>query len=405
MTVSEEIELKGHIIDSIILPRVLDAIMDMEGDFEILSLDVGKKKTDISTARMVIRGKDHEHLDKLLDELQMLGAVLPVKNVETEVAPRDKILPDKFYSTTHHPTYVRIKDRWMRAKDIEMDCTIVIEDERAICKRQGLVKKGDRVVVGHSGVRVEPPERSRKPMDIFGFMQSDVSPEKPINSYIVDLAKEMNQIRENNGKIIVVAGPAIVHTGADKSLAELVRMGYVQVLFGGNALAVMDIEKQLFGTSLGMDEHTGLVLERGYKSHLVAINEIWKVGSIKDAVKRGIIKEGIMYECVKCEVPYVLAGSIRDDGPLPEVITDVMEAQDEMRKYIQDADMVIMTASMLHSIATGNLLPSWVKTVSIDINPYVVTRLQDRGTSQALGIVSDPGMFLPRLVEELKKLE
>jgi len=400
MTITEEIELKGHIIDSLILPRILDTIMDMRGDFEILQLDVGKTKTDESYCKILVKGSE-----ELIDELERLGALLPRKEVKTEPAPRDKVLPDNFYGTTHHPTYVFLNGKWRKVENTEMDCIIVIEKERAICRRQGLVKKGDRVVVGLDGIKVDAPQRSRAPTDIFGFMSSEVSPEKPINSYIKDLAKEMKRIRNDKGFIIHVVGTAMAHTGADKALQDLIKMGYVQVIFTGNGFAVMDIEKQFFGTTLGMDEKTGRVLKRGYKSHLVAINEIWKAGSIEKAVEKGILKGGVMYECIKNGIPFVIGGSLRDDGPLPDTITDVMEAQDEMRRYVQKADLCMIYASMLHGIATGNMLPSRVKTVVIDINPYVVTRLQDRGTTHALGMVTDPAVLLPQLVNELKKLE
>jgi len=398
--ITEEIELKGHIIDSSILPKVLDTIMDMRGTFEILELDVGKKKDDESYCRILVRGPE-----KLFAELGKLGALLPSKEVKTEPAPRDGVLPDHFYGTTHHPTFVFLRGKWREVKDIEMDCTVVIKGEKAVCRRQGVVRKGDRVVVGFDGVRVEAPQRSRSPVDIFGFMSSGTSPEKPVNYLIKDLAREMKAIHDKNGFIIYVMGTAMVHTGADESLQDLIRMGYVQALFTGNGFSVMDVEKQLFGTTLGMDKKTGKVLKSGYKSHIVAINEICKAGSIRQAVAKGVLKGGVLYECTKNNVPVVISGSVRDDGPLPDTITDVLQAQDEMRKYVRDADMCIICASMLYGIAVGNILPSKVKTVAVDINPYVVTRLQDRGTTQALGIVTDPALLLPLLVMEIKRLE
>jgi lysine-ketoglutarate reductase/saccharopine dehydrogenase-like protein (TIGR00300 family) len=398
--ISEEIELKGHIIDSLILPKVLDTIMDMKGTFEILQLDVGKKKNEESYCKILVKGPE-----EIFAELERLGALLPRKEVKMEPAPRDGVLPDNFYGTTHHPTFVFLRGKWKEVKDIEMDCIVVIEGENAICRRQGVVKKGDRIVVGFDGVKVEPPQRSRSPVDIFGFMSSEISPEKPINNFIKDLAKEMKKIKDKKGFIIYVMGTAMAHTGADKALQELIKMGYVQALFTGNGFSVMDVEKQLFGTTLGMDEKTGKVLRSGYKSHLIAINEIHKAGSVRQAVEKGVLKSGILYECVKNNIPFVIGGSLRDDGPLPDTITDVMKAQDEMRKYVQKADMCIICASMLHGIAVGNMLPSKVKTVAVDINPYVVTRLQDRGTTQALGLVTDPAVMLPVLATEIKKLE
>ncbi len=395
-----EVELRGHIIDSLTLPRVLDAIMEMGGDYEILELRVGKTKNDESYCRMLVDGDE-----KLFDELEKLGAELPKKEVRTEEAPADGILPDGFYATTHHPTYVYIGREWKKVRDIEMDCVIVIENGIPVCKRQGLVKKGEKVVVGLDGIRVEAPQKPRDSKDIFGFMTSDVSAEKPVNSLVKKLAEEMKRVKDDGGFIIHVVGTAVAHTGADEALAELIRMGYCHALFTGNGFAVMDIEKQLFGTTLGMDKETGRVYRGGFRNHLVAINEIRKAGSISKAVERGVLRSGVMYECVRNNVPFIIGGSLRDDGPLPDTITDVMQAQDEMRKYIRKADMCIIWASMLHGIATGNMLPSTVKTVIVDMNPYVVTRLLDRGTTHAMGIVSDPGVVLPMLLNELEKME
>jgi TIGR00300 family protein len=398
--ITEEIELKGHIIDSSILPKILDTIMDMRGSFEILELDVGKRKNDESYCRIQVKGPE-----KLFAELEKLGALLPDKEVIARPAPRDGVLPDHFYGTTHHPTFVFIKGKWRKVRDIEMDCVVVVKGETAVCRRQGVVRKGDLVVVGFDGVRVEAPQRSRSPVDIFGFMSSETSPEKPITYLIKDLAREMKKIHDQKGFIIYVMGTAMVHTGADEALQDLIRMGYVQALFTGNGFSVMDVEKQLFGTTLGMDKKTGKVLKSGYKSHIVAINEIRKAGSIHKAIEKGVLKGGVLYECAKKNIPVVISGSVRDDGPLPDTITDVLQAQDEMRKHVQDADMCIICASMLYGIAVGNILPSKVKTVAVDINPYVVTRLQDRGTTQALGLVTDPALLLPYLVLELKRLE
>ena len=399
----EVVELEGHIIDSNILSKVLDKIISMGGDFEIEKLEVGKTNEDKSYARILVKGKDGEHLDNILREIQQLGAVVSTEDVETRKAPRDKVLPDDFYGTTNLPTYVKIDGVWKEVKDIEMDCVIVIENRNGekvpVCKRMGLIKEGDEVVVGYKGIRVVPLERSRE-KDIFGFMQSEVSPEKPLDYYSKMIAEEIKRIKKNNGKIVWVVGTAIAHTRAHKILEKFVRDGYVDALFCGNGFATMDIEYALFGTTLGMDD-TCNVVKGGYKSHLVAINEMWKAGGIKEAVKKGILKKGVLYECVKNNVPYVIGGSLRDDGPLPDTITDVMVAQDEMRKYAKNADMCIILATMLHGIATGNILPARVKTVCIDMNPYVVTRLQDRGTHQAVGIVSDPCAFLHLLEKDL----
>lgn len=403
---TREVELSGHIIDSLIIPKALDLIMDMGGDFKILEFQVGKRKKDISYAKLEVKGKTEELLGEILDELSEIGAVVvEIQEVELKPSPQDKAFPDEFYSTTNHPTYIRFQDQWINVEEIEMDCAIVVDTEklRAYCKPLAHTKQGEMVVVGREGIKVIPPERPRGKLGVFEFMSSDASTEKPFNSMISKTAKEIKRIKDKGGKIALVGGPAIVHTGSAPILAQMIKDGTVDVLFAGNALATHDIENALYKTSLGINVKTGETVTRGHRHHIYAINKINQAGSIKDAVKQGILKEGIMYECVNNNVPYVLAGSIRDDGPLPDVITDVLEAQDEMRKYVQDVDMVIMIATMLHSIAVGNILPSEVKSICVDISPSTVTKLSDRGSAQVIGIVTDVGAFLPLLYQALQK--
>jgi lysine-ketoglutarate reductase/saccharopine dehydrogenase-like protein (TIGR00300 family) len=232
-------------------------------------------------------------------------------------------------------------------------------------------------------------------------MKSSVSSEKPSNHLIEQIAKEILETKAQGKKVLAVIGPAVVHTGAGESLATLIKEGFVDIVFAGNAMAVHDVESQLYGTSLGVSIRTGRHAEGGHRNHLCAINEVMRAGSIKELIETGKLKKGIMYECIVNNIPYVLAGSIRDDGPLPEVITDVVAAQRAMRRWVREVDLVLMLSTMLHSIAVGNLLPSKVKTVCIDINPATVTKLSDRGTAQALGIVTDVGIFLPMLAKEL----
>ena len=400
-----EVKLSGHIIDSLILPKALDLIMDMGGDFKILDFEVGKLKGDISHARIQVEASSETFLGEILDELSEIGAlVIELKDVQLLKSEKDKTLPSDFYSTTHHPTYIRYNEEWVIVEDIEMDCMIVVdpETEHAFCKPIGRIKKGDLVVVGREGIQVQPPERPRGKKGVFEFMSSDASSEKPIKSIIKKISSEIKEVKERGGKIAVVSGPAVVHTGSGPILANMVKEGIINIIFAGNALATHDIESALYGTSLGMCVKTGEAVTRGHRHHIYAINEINKAGSIKNAVKKGVLNKGIMYECVKNNVPFVLAGSIRDDGPLPDVITDVIDAQDEMRKYVQDVDMVIMISTMLHSIATGNMLPSHVKSICVDINPATVTKLSDRGSAQVVGIVTDVGTFLPMLYNELK---
>ncbi|MDI6644270.1 MAG: TIGR00300 family protein [Methanobacteriaceae archaeon] len=401
---TREVELSGHIIDSLMLPKTLDIIMDMGGDFEILEFQVGKQKKDTSYALIMVEGTDSNHLNEILDELSEIGATIAeIREVKVEKSEKDKVLPDDFYSTTNHPTFIRYRNNWIPVEDIEMDCMIVLDPElkRAYCKPMGRIKKGDLVVVGREGIKVEPPERPRGKQGVFEFMGSDVSSEKPVTTIIKKIANEIKEIKARNGKIAIVGGPAIVHTGSAPILSQMIREGYIDVLFAGNALATHDIENAIYGTSLGMCVKTGEAVARGHRHHIYAINEINRAGSIKEAVEKNVLKKGIMYECVKNEVPFVLAGSIRDDGPLPDVITDVIEAQDAMRKHVQDVDMVIMIATMLHSIATGNILPSQVKSICVDINPATVTKLADRGSAQVVSIVTDVGAFLPILFEEI----
>ena len=405
MVESEEIELQGHIIDSGIMTRLFDRIMDMGGNFEILVFEVGKKKTDPSYCRLKIIAHDKEKLRSILSELHRLGARLPpVQSVHYEPAIDNRNAPRGFYTTTNHPTQVRLFDEWVPVDDIEMDFLIIVDPEakKARCTPLGKIRKGDLVVVGEEGVLVSYPDLPRT-SSTFEFMHGTVSSERPSETLIAQIAKEILEVHRAGGKIILVGGPAIIHTGADKAVAEMIRKGYINVLFAGNAIATHDVEYNLFGTSLGMDLKTGKPVMGGHRHHIYAISEIMRVGSLKNAVDQGVLTGGIMYECIKHNVPFVLAGSIRDDGPLPDVIQDTMVAQDEMRKYIPGCKMVLMVATLLHSIAVGNCLPSNVKTVCVDINPASVTKLMDRGTTQAIGIVSDAGTFFPLLAEQIEK--
>ena len=404
MTEIADIEMKGHLIDSQMLTRVLDKIMDMGGEFEIKSFQIGQKKNDTSYVQVTVTGEDASHLDRILLELNALGAQLvEMEDARSGVAPGDMVVPRGFYSTTNHPTYVRYQGSWVEVEHNHMDCLIVLEDGRAVCTPIGHIKKGDRVVIGTSGVKVVPPERPRE-KTFFGFMSNEVSSERPSGELVRQLAREIVSTKKAGGKIAVVCGPAVVHTGAAPSLAKLIRDGYVDVLLAGNAVAVHDIERQLFGTSLGMN-CSGNAISGGHRNHLYAISEIMASGSIKNAITEGKLKGGVMYEAVKKGIPFILAGSIRDDGPLPEVITDTAKAKDAMDKALQGVNMTIMLGTMLHAIAVGNLLPSYVKTICVDINPATVTKLMDRGSAQAIGLVTDIGIFLPRLAEEINKQE
>ena len=307
MAESQEIELQGHIIDSGIMTQLFDRIMDMGGNFEILTFDVGKKKTDPSYARLKIVAQDKEKLRSILSELHRLGARLPqVQSVHYVPAAGDRNAPREFYTTTNHPTQVRLADEWVPVEEIEMDFLIVVDpaQKKARCTPLGKIRKGDFVVVGEEGVLVSYPDRPRT-SSTFEFMHGTVSSERPSETLIAQIAKEILEVHRTGGKIILVGGPAIIHTGADKAVAEMVRKGYINVLFAGNALATHDVEYNLFGTSLGMDIKTGRPVMGGHRHHIYAISEIMRAGSLKSAVEQGILTGGIMYECVKHNVPFV----------------------------------------------------------------------------------------------------
>ena len=400
---SELIELSGHIIDSWTLPRAWDIIMDRGGNFAVEQMRVGTSKTEPSYARLKIEAPNDEILELILSELQQFGAVLVHgSDVQTLPVEQNGVLPAKFYSTTNLPTQIRLKGQWVNVEGIEMDVAIIIDraSGRAFCRPMHEVQVGDQVVVGHDGIRVHPFERARE-REAFAFMQSNVSSERVKVLAIHEIARQMKETRAKNGKILFVLGPAVIHTGAGRYVADLIRRGYVQVIFGGNAIVTHDVEAALFGTSLGVDLHSGEQVEGGHRNHLRAINAIRAVGSLEQALEVGLLREGITYEVMKRNIPMVLAGSIRDDGPMPGVINDMQEAQRKMRQEVQGVEMAIMIASMLHAIATGNLLPATVRTVVVDINPAVVTKLADRGSFQAAGLVTDAELFLRELAETL----
>jgi lysine-ketoglutarate reductase/saccharopine dehydrogenase-like protein (TIGR00300 family) len=317
-------------------------------------------------------------------------------------ADLDGAFPDGFYSTTNQRTEVRVRGRWIAVADQEMDCGILVDEaeKHARCVAMCRVKRGQKIVVGHRGVRVSPLERERDSSE-FEFMASAVSSEKPKAATVRRIGSEMKATRAAGGKILLVAGPALIHTGSVEYVSRMIRDGFVQILFAGNALAAHDIEYALFGTSLGVYVDRGTAAEKGHEHHLRAINTIRRLGGIRPAVEAGALRSGIMYECIKNQVEYVLAGSIRDDGPLPDVIADVLVAQDRMRAAIAGVKFCLMIATTLHSIATGNLLPAWVRTVCVDINPATVTKLADRGTFQTIGVVTDVEPFLRALGQEL----
>ncbi|MEW5841465.1 MAG: TIGR00300 family protein [Thermoproteota archaeon] len=403
----QEIEVKGHLIDSMILTRIFDHVMDLKGDFQVLEFSVGKRKKDPSHARLLIRGRDQNHLETLLEAVYREGAQ-PVSVQEAQLVPasKDCVMPDDFYSTTNNPTQVFYRGKWIEVENMMMDKCIVVDTGKmtAECKMIRDVKKGDMIVVGERGVKITPQERPREGVDIFQFMSSSSSSERPTQHIARKVASDIYNTKKEGGKIIVVSGPVLVHSGASEALARLIRMGYIDGLLAGNAIAVHDVENALLGTSLGMHVKDGTLAVRGHRNHMQAINEVFKAGGLKAMVDKKILKSGIMYECIKNDVPFVLSGSIRDDGPIPDVVTDVVEAQRKYKEVLKGARMVLMFSTMLHSIAVGNMLPSTVKVVAVDISQPVVTKLIDRGTAQAIGIVTDVGAFLPIVAGHLEKM-
>ncbi len=402
---SSIVELSGHIIDSLILPKVLDLIVNLGGDFEILQVQVGHRRTDRSYAQILIETKSSDVLDQILARVREHGALSLDEgegSVRLESAPQDGVFPEGFYATTNLATLIRLEEKWLEVQLPEMDCGIRVDESRKRAESVPLhrVKKGNLTVVGHRGVKVLPVER-QVPHEVFEFMSSSVSTERPKGLLIREIAESMKKVRRDGGKILVVAGPGLIHTGASQHLVEMIERGYVQVLFGGNGLAVHDIETALYGTSLGVYLDKKLRATEGHEHHLWAINKIRRAGGIKQAVEQGLLTRGVFYTCVKNGIDFLLAGSIRDDGPLPDVITDVLKAQDLMREKVRTVSFVLMMATTLHAIATGNLLPASVKSVIVDINPSVVTKLADRGTFQAMGLVTDVEPFLRELCRHL----
>jgi lysine-ketoglutarate reductase/saccharopine dehydrogenase-like protein (TIGR00300 family) len=391
--------LTGHIIDSMMLPQVLDLVMDEGGNFTIEELKVGQHKTDTSICRIEIIASSAAQLDQIVRRARALGATAESEEAaQLETVATEGVFPEGFYSTSNLPTEVLLGDRWAQVENMEMDTAIAVDrkGQRAWCIPFQDAKTGMEVVVGYKGVRVTPLERSRQ-AEIFSFMGSEVSAEKPKKVLIGQIAKEMHSIKKSGGRIVVVAGPAVVHTGAGRYLSRLIELGFVQVLFAGNALAVHDVEAALFGTALGINIESGVATEHGHEHHMRAINRVRAAGGLRQMVQSGQLTTGVMKSAIDHGVDIVLAGSVRDDGPLPDVITDMIEAQKRMRAALSGVRMALMISTMLHSIATGNMLPAGVRTVCVDINPAVVTKLADRGSWQSIGLVTDVESFLREL--------
>jgi lysine-ketoglutarate reductase/saccharopine dehydrogenase-like protein (TIGR00300 family) len=403
MPASDTIEARGHLIDSGLLSAIFDKIIEHRASYEILKFDIGRTNDDASKIEMRITAADQPILDDLLQQLTTFGChALRERNAVVKPAEQDRCVPDDFYSTTNHRTHVRVRGRWVEVDKQRMDAVIVAADGRAECRKLRDVKTGDPIVCGHDGIRVTPEFRERDRLG-FAFMSNDVSSERRVEGSVARIAQMMRDVKKSGGRIAVVAGPVVVHTGGVEHFSELIRNGFVHLVLAGNALAVHDIEFALSGTSLGIDLVAGAPVEQGHRNHMAAINTINRAGSIRAAVASGILKSGVMFECVTHGVDFVLAGSIRDDGPLPETVMDLVDAQERYAVALaENVQMVLMLSSMLHSIGVGNMLPSWVRVVCVDINPAVVTKLSDRGSAQTVGVVTDVGLFLHRLAEALR---
>jgi len=402
LPLSEVVEAQGHLIDSHIMERIFDTVVEFGGRFEVEQFSIGRTNSEPSKLRLKVEGPSQKQLEQMMTQLLGLGCTaVDSGDAELKAADCDRCAPDDFYSTTNQQTLVRHKGQWLEVANQRMDAMIVVDSEGARCRRLRDVNAGDPIVVGMKGIRVVPEAKERDRF-AFAFMSNDISSERQVETAVEQTAAIVRQVRREGKKIVAVAGPVVVHTGGVEALSRLIRDGWIDVLLAGNALAVHDIEAALLGTSLGVRASDGRLEQHGHRNHMRAINAINRAGGIKEAVEKGVLRKGVMYECVRAGIPFVLAGSLRDDGPLPGVITDMNEAQDAYAAQLRDAGVVLCLSSMLHSIAVGNMLPAWVKIVCVDINPAVPTKVSDRGTGQAVGVVTDVGLFLGLLSSKLQ---
>jgi lysine-ketoglutarate reductase/saccharopine dehydrogenase-like protein (TIGR00300 family) len=392
---------EGHLIDSQLLTAIFDAVINRGGTFEVQSFEIGRTNDEFSRLTMKVSTADQASLAALLEVLMPLGChAAEETDALVRAADRDRSAPDDFYSTTNQRTQVRVGGRWIPVAGQRMDAAIVLDGDGAVCRKLRDIRAGDRVLCGRDGIRVTPEFRDRDRAD-FAFMANDVSSERRVEASVTRIAAMMRQTKAEGRRIAFIAGPVVVHTGGVTYFSQLIRAGFVDVLLAGNALAVHDAELALYGTSLGVDLEAGAPVFGGHRHHMRAINAITRAGGVEAAVNAGVLTSGVMFECVRARVPYILAGSVRDDGPIPDTITDIVEAQDRYADALQDIGMAIVLSTMLHGIGVGNMLPAWVPVVCVDINPAVVTKLADRGSSQTIGVVTDVGLFLHQLAARL----
>jgi lysine-ketoglutarate reductase/saccharopine dehydrogenase-like protein (TIGR00300 family) len=401
MNYAEIVEAEGHLVDSQILAKIMDRVIECGAVYEVVDFRLGRTNDEFSHLRLRVIAPSEETLSKTLEELLELGCYRTEgEDALLKPAPQARVVPEDFYSTTNHRTQVRVGGAWLEVAKQRMDAVVVVRGAIAECRKLRDVRQGDQIVCGAHGIRVQMDFKERDRLG-FAFMANEISSERRTETAVRKIAEMMRQIKAEGGRIVFVAGPVVIHTGGTAAFSEIIRKGYVDALLAGNAIAVHDIEHQFFGTSLGVDLEHGIPIEEGHKNHMRAINTINRYGSIKGAVAAGALRAGVMYELVKNEIPFVLAGSIRDDGPLPDTEMDLIAAQEKYAQQLVDTRMVICLSSMLHSIGVGNMLPSWVRMVCVDINPAVVTKLSDRGSQQTVGVVTDVGTFLNLLAQQL----
>jgi lysine-ketoglutarate reductase/saccharopine dehydrogenase-like protein (TIGR00300 family) len=392
---------EGHLVDSQLLKSIFDRVIERGADFEVQHFELGRTNEDISRLTLKISAPDEGTLGQLVEDLIPFGCyAVGEKDATIRDVDIDGCAPEDFYSSTNQRTEVRLRGRWVEVEKQRMDAAVVVKNGRASCRKLRELRVGEKVVCGLEGIRVTPAFRERDRTD-FSFMSNEVSSERRVEASVARIARMMHQTKTRGGRIVFVAGPVIVHTGGVKYFGQLIQRGYVSVVLAGNALAAHDAELALFGTSLGVDLETGTPVPNGHRHHMRAINAINRAGSIRAAVESGVLENGILVECVRAGVPCVLAGSIRDDGPIVDTIRDIVEAQDRYTEALADAGLVIILSTMLHGIGVGNMLPAWVPVVCVDINPAVVTKLADRGSSQTVGLVTDVGLFLHQLARQL----
>jgi lysine-ketoglutarate reductase/saccharopine dehydrogenase-like protein (TIGR00300 family) len=399
--VSETIELRGHIIDSLILPKVLDQILTHGANFKITEIDIGKRRADQSFARIEVSAETGEALDELILRLRQQGAeVVERANAQVAAAPADGVFPADFYVTTNQQTFVRFDGKEIEVQPAIINSAIALDRKKGAARAVKFfdVKKGDEIVIGHQGIRVVPLQRATTHTDVFQFINTTVGAEEPKSAIIREIAEELWRAHDAKGKIAIVAGPAIVRTGAGQHLVRLIEAGYVDRLFAGNLFAAYDVERALFGTSLGMNPDLA-VARGGHENHLRAINTIREAGGISAAVRQKILTGGILHACVRHEVDIVLTGGIRDEGPIPGVTTDVIEAQKIMRQKLADVSHVILLAALQHSLAVASMLATNVKTVCVDIDPTAVERAIEHQPLQSIGLVTDVEPFLRELAD------